>query len=121
MQLTSAYRTLINLPSIWSNQNLSDGEKFLQTLTGISTVLPTLITQLPKLSSNISTFLSAILNVTVPVGAVAVGIVALTAAITGIVYAISNYQSAAEKAKTSFDTSISNIEEETSALDDLQD
>lgn len=39
--LTSAYLTFQNLGSIWKNENTSDGEKLLQTIIALGTILPT--------------------------------------------------------------------------------
>lgn len=43
MNLTSATMTLIELPSIWSNEDLTTGEKLLQTITSIGFALPMIV------------------------------------------------------------------------------
>lgn len=43
-QLASGIQTLINLGSIWSNENLTVGEKILQTIMALGTAIPLIIT-----------------------------------------------------------------------------
>ena len=45
-QVAMMANALKNIGSIWSNENLTDGEKMLQTLTSLTTILPTVITLL---------------------------------------------------------------------------
>ena len=47
-QVAMTANALKNIGNIWSNDNLTDGEKMLQTITSLSMVLPTLITLLNK-------------------------------------------------------------------------
>lgn len=47
-QVTMTANALKNIGNIWSNDNLTNGEKMLQTMTSLSMVLPTLITLLNK-------------------------------------------------------------------------
>lgn len=42
-QLSSAFLSMINLPSVWEDENLSGGEKTLQTLLSIATTIPMII------------------------------------------------------------------------------
>jgi len=58
-QLTFAWQTFQNLGSIWSNTDLTDGEKLLQTIMNLSVALPSLIigfSQLHNTLSNVTSF-----------------------------------------------------------------
>ena len=50
-QLTFAWQTFQNLGSIWSNANLSEGEKFVQTIMALGTTLPSVITAVQSLQT----------------------------------------------------------------------
>ena len=50
-RFASALNSLANLKNIWSNQNLSASQKFLQTLTSIGFAIPMLVTSLGKLNT----------------------------------------------------------------------
>lgn len=49
-QLTFAWQSLSNLPSIWRNEDLNTSEKLLQTITNLTMVLPTLAMSLKKIT-----------------------------------------------------------------------
>ena len=42
-QVAGSVRSLLNLPNIWKNENISGGEKLLQTITSLSFTIPSLI------------------------------------------------------------------------------
>ena len=48
MNVTMAIQGIKNLGSIWENEDLSTGEKILQTMTGMSMILPTLVSLMNK-------------------------------------------------------------------------
>lgn len=52
--LTSAYLTFQNLGSIWKNENISDGEKLLQTIMALGTTIPTVYHSFELLKGSIS-------------------------------------------------------------------
>jgi len=51
---------LTNLTKVWKNENLSAGEKILQTFTNLSMTLPMLINGYSKVTSGIKDFVSGI-------------------------------------------------------------
>ena len=44
MQVSMAFNAITNIGNIWNNEDLSTGEKVLQTMTAMGTLIPTLIT-----------------------------------------------------------------------------
>ena len=52
-QLAGAIRSIINLGSIWKNQNLSEGQKILQTITNLSMAIPMLVSSYSQLNSTL--------------------------------------------------------------------
>lgn len=52
--LTSAYLTFQNLGSIWKNENISKGEKLLQTIMALGTTIPTVYHSFELLKGSIS-------------------------------------------------------------------
>ena len=63
-QVASALRTLSfdNLKGIWSNQNLSDSQKLLQTFTSIGSAVPMLVAGFQKLQTTTQGLSNAFLN-----------------------------------------------------------
>lgn len=53
-ELAFAWQSFQNLGSIWSNSDISDGEKLLQTITNLSFALPSLINGIKTLKTNIT-------------------------------------------------------------------
>ena len=49
-QLASAWQSLANLPSIWSNDDLTGSEKLLQTITNLSFVIPSFVSSFRQLT-----------------------------------------------------------------------
>lgn len=68
--LTSAYMSFINLGSIWQNEDLSKGEKFLQTLMTLGVVIPQVsraikvLTEASESFSKLQTILNGIIAMT---------------------------------------------------------
>ena len=54
LSLVSALQSIINLGNIWSNENLTGGEKLLQTIMALGTAIPMAVSGLKGLSSAIS-------------------------------------------------------------------
>lgn len=50
-RLASALSSLSNLKNIWSNQSLSDGQKFLQTIMNLGMAIPMLVSSISKLKT----------------------------------------------------------------------
>jgi len=48
-ELTFAFQSFLNLGSIWQNQDLSEGEKFLQTIMNLSMIIPSIVTSYTQL------------------------------------------------------------------------
>ena len=62
-QLSFAVQSLGNLPSIWRDKDLSNAEKFYQTVTNITVALPSLITSFDKVGKAVEKTLSIIMDV----------------------------------------------------------
>lgn len=52
-RLTSAYMTFQNLGSIWKNEDISKGEKVLQAIMAVGTIVPTVVDSFNKLKNSI--------------------------------------------------------------------
>ena len=63
-QLATAWQTLANLPSIWHDDDIPKGEKFLRTVMSLSMVLPMMYSSATKISTGLSSLFSAISSVT---------------------------------------------------------
>lgn len=105
-QLTSGIQTLINLGSIWKNEDLTTGEKVLQTFMAIGTALPLVINSITTLKTStiglsvamgaletaegatFSTAITGILAVETALGPVWLVILAITAAVVALGVAI---------------------------------
>lgn len=105
-QLTSGIQTLINLGSIWKNEDLTTGEKVLQTFMAIGTALPLVINSITTLKTStiglsvamgaletaegatFSTALTGILTVETALGPVWLVILAITSAVVALGVAI---------------------------------
>lgn len=52
-QLAGAIRSIVNLGSIWKNQDLSTGQKILQTITNLGMAIPMLVSSYSQLNSTL--------------------------------------------------------------------
>lgn len=76
-QMTFAAQSFMNLGNIWSDENLSDGEKFLQTVTNLSMIIPSAV-------AAFSTFKSSITGLAVTLGFASAETVTLSGAIKAL-------------------------------------
>ena len=77
-QLTAGFRALYNVPKIWDNENLSQSEKLLQTITSLTSGVGMVGNSL----RSISTGVNSIAGTGGPLAALTVGLTALLTAIT---------------------------------------
>ena len=56
-QLAAGFNSIKNLSNIWSNEALSGGEKFLQTITSLAFAIPSLVNGFGKLKKGVSEYI----------------------------------------------------------------
>lgn len=118
-QAAFAFNTFVNLYDIWNNKDLTTGEKTVQTVTALASILPMLPMMITSIKAAV-TGLSTALNVSSGViGLVAIGITGLVTLLAGLATAS---EKAAEQEKAFYEAQRDKalaLEEENAAVQSL--
>ena len=116
-QLLSAGRNLSSITDIWSDQNISNGDKMVQIISNLAMTVPMLITSMVTLK-NIFGSIGALGAAGDPIG-LALGV--LLTALPEIVKLIDNAVITGKQAKETLQNDLSSLQQTTSQLDNLHD